>query len=525
MVRNYQYIFEQKDDVTFNAVDYVVFGATLLISASIGLYYAIKDRKKTDEKEFLLAGRSMQTFPVALSLLSSFISAITLLGTPAEVYSNNTMYWWISIGFIISAAATAHIFVPVFYRLEITSVFQYIELRFGHVCRVLGSLIYLLWMLLYMSVVLYGPSLALNAVTNLSLWGSVIAVGLVCIFYTTLGGMKAVVWTDSFQMLIMFAGMLALLISGSMKLGGLDVAWDIANKNQRIMFFEFNPDPSVRHTTWNVIVGGGFFWMAIYGINQAQVQRAISVPSVRHAKIALWLNFPGMFLILSLVCSVGVVMYAFYSECDPVSLKIISKTDQGGNVGLVTALAFVAWIGLGTSLNNVVITPKSPVTTAGCNMTAINALNRVTTTIASTTAAVMESTTPTVPAPPKDYFLLYRMSYIWYTGLAVITVVIIGSIVSLITGGHKKMSELDPRVICPFFDVFMPFLPESFRRKMRCGVRHGDENFIAKFMKSQEQKLQHDGIDNKALDMSDISLSEKKEIKNGYTHNDLSTKL
>lgn len=124
MVRNYQYIFEQKDDVTFNAVDYVVFGATLLISASIGLYYAIKDRKKTDEKEFLLAGRSMQTFPVALSLLSSFISAITLLGTPAEVYSNNTMYWWISIGFIISAAATAHIFVPVFYRLEITSVFQ-----------------------------------------------------------------------------------------------------------------------------------------------------------------------------------------------------------------------------------------------------------------------------------------------------------------------------------------------------------------------------------------------------------------
>lgn len=647
MERDYQYIFEKKESVTFSAADYVVFAATLLVSASIGLYYAIKDRKKTDEKEFLLAGRSMQTLPVSLSLLSSFISAITLLGTPAEVYSNNTMYWWISIGFILSAAGTAHIFVPVFYQLEITSVFQYIELRFGHMCRVIGSIIYLTWMLLYMAVVLYGPSLALNAVTGLSLWGSVVAVGLVCIFYTTLGGMKAVVWTDSFQMLVMFAGMLALLISGSMKLGGLDVAWDIANKNQRILFFEFDPDPSVRHTTWNVVIGGGFFWMAIYGINQAQVQRAISVPSVKHARTAIWLNFPGMLLILSLVCSVGVVMYAFYSTCDPVSLKIISKTDQliplftmdllghlhglpglvlscvfsgslstissglnavaavlledfvkpycckkisgyaatlfskatvvgcgliclalayfvselgailqlayvlfgilggpllglftfgmlcpwgnkwGGNIGLITALAFVAWIGLGTSINNVVITPKSPLTTAGCNMTAITALQGLATTAAPTTAAVLASTTPATAAPPKDYFLLYRMSYIWYTGLAVLTVLVVGTLISLLTGGHKKMSELDPRVICPFFDVFMPFLPESFRRKARCGVRHGDEEFIANFVKHQEEKLQHDGLHNPALDVSDINLSEKKAVQNGHTvtNGDFSTKL
>ncbi|XP_062571734.1 sodium-dependent multivitamin transporter-like [Saccostrea cucullata] len=648
MERDYEYIFEQREQVTFDIVDYVVFGLTLLVSASIGLYYAIKDRKKTDEKEFLLAGRSMQTFPVALSLLSSFISAITLLGTPAEVYTNNTMYWWISIGFIISAAGTAHIFVPVFYQLEITSVFQYIELRFGHICRVVGSIIYLLWMLLYMSVVLYGPSLALNAVTGLSLWGSIIAVGLVCIFYTTLGGMKAVVWTDSFQMLVMFAGMLALLISGSMKLGGLDVAWDIAERNQRILFFEFDPDPSVRHTTWNVIVGGGFFWMAIYGINQAQVQRAISVPSVKHARTAIWLNFPGMFIILSLVCSVGVVMYAFYSTCDPVSIGVIKKTDQliplftmdllghlhglpglvlscvfsgslstissglnavaavlledfvkpyfckkisgraatlfskatvvgcglvclalayfvselgailqlayvlfgilggpllglftfgmlcpwgnawGGTVGILTSLAFVAWIGLGTSLNNVVVTPKSPLTTAGCNMTAINALRGVATTLAPTTSAVLASTNPAVVKPPEDYFLLYRMSYIWYTGLAVITVLFVGSIVSLITGGHKRMSQIDPRVICPFFDVFMPFLPESFRRKMRCGVRHGDEEFIAQFCKTQDEKLQHEGNHNMSIEISQIDLSEKKEVTNGYApHNDtdLSTKL
>ena len=122
--RDYLYNFEKNENVRFHEWDYVVFGLTLLVSASIGLYYAIKDRKVKDENEFLLAGRKMAVFPVALSLLSSFISAITLLGTPAEVYWYNTMYWWISIGFLFTAMGAAHIFYPVFYRLQITSVFQ-----------------------------------------------------------------------------------------------------------------------------------------------------------------------------------------------------------------------------------------------------------------------------------------------------------------------------------------------------------------------------------------------------------------
>lgn len=122
--RNYEYIFEKGDDVQFSVFDYVVFAVTLGLSASIGLFYAIKDRKSQDTEDFLLGGRSLHVIPVSLSLLSSFISAITLLGTPAEVYRYNTMYWWVSVAFIVTGIGSAHIFIPVFYNLGVTSIFE-----------------------------------------------------------------------------------------------------------------------------------------------------------------------------------------------------------------------------------------------------------------------------------------------------------------------------------------------------------------------------------------------------------------
>lgn len=116
---------------TFHAVDYVLFGLTLAASAAIGLFYAIKDRQKHNTESFLLGGRKMGVIPVSMSLLSSFISPITLLGTPAEVYTFNTMYWLIPVAFLFTAMGAAHIFIPVFYKLRVTSTFEvrYFELK------------------------------------------------------------------------------------------------------------------------------------------------------------------------------------------------------------------------------------------------------------------------------------------------------------------------------------------------------------------------------------------------------------
>ena len=119
-----QYSFQTGEKNTFGVIDYILFAALLCISAGIGLFYAIKDRKKTNTKEFLLAGGNMSAVPVGLSLLASFMSAITLLGTPAEMYNYTTIYWWIGLGYFFVILAATTIYIPIFYRLRVTSSYE-----------------------------------------------------------------------------------------------------------------------------------------------------------------------------------------------------------------------------------------------------------------------------------------------------------------------------------------------------------------------------------------------------------------
>ncbi|KAK7113233.1 sodium-coupled monocarboxylate transporter 1-like [Littorina saxatilis] len=311
---------------TFGTVDYVLFCLILALSAVIGMYYAFRDRKQVTSRNFMVASQGMYVVPVAMSLAVTFLSALSLLGNPVEIYNFNTMFWYLVLALLLAVAACAHIFVPFFYRLKVTTVFEYLQMRFNTPVRVLGSIILILQTLTYFSFILYAPALALSSVTNLSLWGSVLGMGLLVTFYTTLGGMKAVVWTDTLQAAIILAGFLATLIQGSIVAGGFEKAWKIAEARDRIRFDDFNVDPSTRHSFWSVVVGGGFFWMSLYGVNQAQVQRCLSCRTVKKAQIALWVNLPAIVIITSLCFMIGVVMFAFYSECHPKG--IITKNDQ-----------------------------------------------------------------------------------------------------------------------------------------------------------------------------------------------------
>ncbi|XP_046553548.1 sodium-coupled monocarboxylate transporter 1-like [Haliotis rubra] len=314
---------------TFHTADYVVLAATLSVSAGIGFFYAIKDRNNVSTNEFLLGGRKMNVFPIAMSLLVTFLSALTILGTPSEVYAYNSMFWWICLGFVVATLGAVRIFIPFFYRLGTTSVFEYLEMRFDKSVRFIVSLLFVIQIMLYMSFVLYAPCLALSAVTGLSLWGSVLSVGIVATLYTALGGMKAVVWTDTFQAFIIIAGLVAILIRGSVVMGGFDKAWGDCLPTIQDYVPCFDIDPTTRHSFWSLVVGGGFMWMSLYGVNQAQVQRALSCRSIAKAQVALVLNTFFLIIVISMCCMIGIVMYAFYSDCHPVSFNnLISRTDQ-----------------------------------------------------------------------------------------------------------------------------------------------------------------------------------------------------
>ncbi|NXB35976.1 SC5A8 protein, partial [Eulacestoma nigropectus] len=323
--------------VSFTVWDYVVFAAMLLISAIIGIYYAFVGGGQTTSKDFLMAGRSMNALPVALSLTASFMSAVTVLGTPAEIYRYGAIFCIFAITYGLVVLCSAEIFLPVFYKLGITSTYEYLELRFNKYLRLCGTVLFIIQtasklrsysMTLYTGIVIYAPALALNQVTGFDLWGAVVATGVVCTFYCTLGGLKAVVWTDVFQVGIMVAGFSSVIIRAVVVQEGIGRIVNDSYHGGRLNFWDFNPNPLQRHTFWTIVIGGTFTWTGIYGVNQSQVQRYIACKNRFHAKLSLYINLVGLWAILVCATLCGLALYSIYKDCDPWTANQVSALDQ-----------------------------------------------------------------------------------------------------------------------------------------------------------------------------------------------------
>lgn len=313
----------------FSVVDYVVFSIMLLISALIGVWYGCgPGGKQKTTSEYLLGNRKMRHFPVAISLLVSYLSAITLLGVPSEIYTYGAQYYVLILSYFIICGSVAIIFVPMFRRVNLTCANEYLELRFSVGVRMVGCVFYLLEYVLYLFVVLYAPSLALEAVAGIPLSASILTTGLVCTFYTTLGGLKAVIWTDVFQSLIMISGLIVVVIVGSLEVGGFGEVWKINKEFGRLDFFDFNPDPKVRNTFWTLTLGGAFTAMPVWTVSQSAVQRFLAIRTYRDAKTAVWLNVPGLIIIVTLCFLDGLVIFAVYAGCDLRAAKRITSNDQ-----------------------------------------------------------------------------------------------------------------------------------------------------------------------------------------------------
>ncbi|XP_068176509.1 sodium/iodide cotransporter [Antennarius striatus] len=320
--------FSESPRVGFVLADYAVFAAMLVVSVAIGLFQALKKRKREDNvDDFFTGGRSLPAVPVGLSLCASFMSAVQVLGVPSEAFRYGLKFLYMCLGQTINSLLTAYFFLPIFFRLQITSTNEYLKMRFGRGMQLLGSIQFLVVTVLYTGIVIYAPALILNEATGLNMWASLFSTGIICTLYTTLGGIKAVIWTDVFQIFVMLSGFLATLIHGTVLVGGPAVVLDIARNGSRINFDDFNIDPRKRYTFWSLTVGGTLVWLSMYGVNQAQVQRYISCKTEREGQWALFVNQVGLYLIVSSAAACGIVMYGYYINCDPLKSGRISAPD------------------------------------------------------------------------------------------------------------------------------------------------------------------------------------------------------
>ncbi|ESN96363.1 hypothetical protein HELRODRAFT_189216 [Helobdella robusta] len=312
--------------MSFHIVDYVIFALVLVVSLIIGLYHAFSGGKQKTPKEYLVGNRSMSTLPVALSMLVSFLSGIVVLGTPAEIYTKGTQLFMRTIGYTLACIISSLFIVPLFFNLKVTSSFEYLEARFkSKVTKLLGTVSFLLGNIFYMGLLLYTPSTAMVASTGLNLYISIVAIAII-----GTGGLRGVVWVDAFQAVIMLGGMLFIVVQGILLVGGFKEMWSINEAGGRIIFFNFNPDPTQRLSFWSTIIGGCFSTLTVFGVGQISVQRYCSLPTLPKAQLSVMLNVPLIISMNVLTSLVGLVVFAYYANlgCDPVRSKQVQNVNQ-----------------------------------------------------------------------------------------------------------------------------------------------------------------------------------------------------
>ncbi|XP_077270463.1 sodium-coupled monocarboxylate transporter 1 isoform X2 [Temnothorax americanus] len=313
----------------FHWIDWMVFALMLLVSAAAGLWH-FRRAQKSSTQDYLLGGKSLGLFPVSASLVASFISGVTILGTPAEIYNFGTQYWITIISILFSGIVVATVYLPVFTTLQLNSVYEYLEIRFSRPVRILISSIFVFDVILYQSIVVYVPALALNQVSgiNIHLIGSIVCV--VCVFYTVLGGIRAVVWTDALQVGVMIAGAISVAALGTYQMGGVSEIWNRAIDADRIEFFNFDPSPYTRHTVWTVLIGSWLYSTAYIAVNQTMVQRYKSLKSTKISQLSIAIFTVSIMLFISICCWCGLVLLAWWSppKCDPRASGLITADDQ-----------------------------------------------------------------------------------------------------------------------------------------------------------------------------------------------------
>ncbi|KAG5328781.1 SC5A8 protein, partial [Acromyrmex heyeri] len=312
---------ETLDRFMFGWFDYTLFSLLLLVSVLIGVYFGFFS-KQDSTTEYFLGGKRMGCFPVAMSIIAS------LLGIPTEVFHHGTQYAACVFTAIFTSVITSYIFLPVFYKLQLTSTFEYLEVRFARPVRILSSVLFTVSLFTYLPIVVYVPALAFAQVSNLSVHAITPILCIVCIIYTSIGGLKAVVWSDTIQFSVTVGGLFSVLVLGIMSVGSVGEVWRISGEGGRLIFFDMDPSPFARNTFWGMTIGMTTIWIGHLGIHPGTVQRFLSVPREIDAKHGLAITAVGMIIVKLICVFTGLIMFAKYHDCDPFLTKSISRTDQ-----------------------------------------------------------------------------------------------------------------------------------------------------------------------------------------------------
>ncbi|PRX57279.1 sodium:solute symporter [Flagellimonas meridianipacifica] len=295
-----------------NYIDYIIIIVYLV--AFLGIGYLFKENKSSGD--YFLGGRSMGWLPLSLSTMATQLSAISFISAPAFVgLKDGGGLQWLTyeFGVPLAMAFLMVALIPTLYKSGIVSVYEYLEKRFDASSRLLISFVFQISRSVATGVMVYTMALILQATVGVDFWISVLIIGVITLVYSFQGGMKAVIWGDVIQMIILFLGIVICLAYGISELGGFDNFLTNVDK-ERITAVDFtkwgfnNADKNDEFGFWPMIIGGFFLYASYYGTDQTQSQRLLSAKGMPTIKKLLLANGLFRFPLTLTYCIMGLVL-------------------------------------------------------------------------------------------------------------------------------------------------------------------------------------------------------------------------
>ncbi len=304
--------------------DWLVVAFYLMLMVGMGAWLA---RRQRDTRDYFLAGRSMGSLPVALSMVATQVSAVSLVGAPAFIalkQGGGLRWWQYEFAVPLAMAVLMVTLVPVFHRTGAVTIYHYLEGRFGPGLRTLVSGVFLISRGLASGVILFTTGVVLAGLLSWPVQDTLLVVAAVTILYTTLGGIAADIYSDILQLFVLF--FTALLMVGLL---ALDAGGNLPHDpgRFRVFFPEHWGFSGETYGLWPMLIGGFFLYLSYYGTDQSEAQRLLTTASAREAQKALLLNGLLRFPLVFTYSLVGILL-AGYLAAHPDFLQNLSRPDD-----------------------------------------------------------------------------------------------------------------------------------------------------------------------------------------------------
>jgi SSS family transporter len=293
-------------------LDWSILIGSLVLVVVYGLW---RSRDSGTVNKYLLAGKTMPWYAMALSIMATQASAITFISTTGQSYVDGMRFVQFYFGLPLAMVILCATAVPIFHRANVYTAYEYLEQRFDAKTRALVSVIFLIQRGLAIGVALYAPAIVLTVLLGWPDRLTTIVMGGLVVLYTTIGGIKAVTWTDVQQMVVMMTGLVAALVTAVWLLPAevsfLD-AVRLAGASGKLNPVVTRLDWNDRYNLWSGLLGGMFLALAYFGCDQSQVQRYLTGRSIAQSRLSLLFNAAAKVPMQFLILFIGTIVFVFY---------------------------------------------------------------------------------------------------------------------------------------------------------------------------------------------------------------------